>query len=179
MSTPFGPTVAYCTNCGAPVGLEHPYGTCAVCGVPFADWVMARLTAARHAATQGPDALAMMLAGPTSPPRRPPPPPQPPRQRTDRAAPQGPPAPEPPAQQKWEYRTLFVGTEVLSNRDETDRLPSALNAHGAEGWELVTSFSTAGVPDALSPIVLVFKRPVRPAPPRDPRDLRDPLPPRR
>jgi hypothetical protein len=178
MSSPFGPTVAYCTNCGAPVGLEHPYATCAVCGAPFAEWVVARLAAARHAATQGPDALAAMLAGPTVPQRRPPPPPPPQRTRTERAAPP-PPEPKPAAPPQWEYRTLFVGTEVLSNRDETDRLPAALNAHGQEGWELVTSFSTAGVPDALSPIVLVFKRPLRPPPPRDPRDLRDPLPPRR
>jgi hypothetical protein len=174
MSSPYGPTVAFCTNCGAPVGLDHPYAACALCGVPFADWVVARITAARQAAAMGPDALASMLTGPTGPVRRPPPPPPPPRQRPEPREATQPPAAPSSAPQRWEYRTLFVGTEVLSNREETDRLPTALNAHGAEGWELVTSFITAGVAGALSPVVLVFKRPVPPPQPRDSRGQRPP-----
>ena len=54
---------------------------------------------------------------------------------------------------QWEYGTLVLNPYRLFSVD-ADRITEALNEHGRNGWELVSTTSQGGR------LVFVFKRPV-------------------
>ena len=61
---------------------------------------------------------------------------------------------------RWEYKTLeidvagFFGPNV-----KPEALDAELNAHGADGWELVSAFDVNRGHGRTSAIVALFKRP--------------------
>lgn len=62
----------------------------------------------------------------------------------------------------WEYKTLKIATDFgfFSGTDfNSDQLEEQLNAHGAEGWELVSFFTVDKVKGGSKFVVAVMKRP--------------------
>lgn len=60
---------------------------------------------------------------------------------------------------RWEYRTItFEVSGFFGPKVKTDEVDAALNAHGHEGWELVSMFDVNGGHGRTSGIVAVFKR---------------------
>ena len=67
---------------------------------------------------------------------------------------------DPDAAPRWEYvtDTLDVrGFLTTGNVDERE-LSDTLNRRGADGWELVSAFDTAGNNGGTKTVVLIFKR---------------------
>jgi hypothetical protein len=63
---------------------------------------------------------------------------------------------------QWEYTILKLPTEFgfFSGTDfNTDKLNNDLNAHGAEGWELVSMFDIEKVNGGSKFVMAVMKRP--------------------
>ena len=63
----------------------------------------------------------------------------------------------------WEYLTHAVDVRgfLTSGNVDEGQLNDVLDRHGAEGWELVSGFDTAGTDGGTKTIVLIFKRPRR------------------
>lgn len=62
----------------------------------------------------------------------------------------------------WEYRTLKLDVSSwLGPKVEPERIDAELNAHGREGWELVSMIDINRHQGATAELVLVFKRPGR------------------
>ena len=65
-----------------------------------------------------------------------------------------------PAMQKWEYKTIKVGTKgMLGGILDVSAFDSLLNQLGSDGWELVAAFDTNQSYGASREAVAVFKRP--------------------
>ncbi|MFC5405847.1 DUF4177 domain-containing protein [Cohnella soli] len=61
--------------------------------------------------------------------------------------------------EQWEYRTIKYKTGgFLGGKVDTEEFEDELNAHGSEGWELVSCFDTSMSQGASRDIVIVFKR---------------------
>jgi hypothetical protein len=63
---------------------------------------------------------------------------------------------------QWEYTTLKLSTDFgfFSGTDfDTSQLGEQLNAHGADGWELVSIFDIEKVQAGSKFVVAVMKRP--------------------
>ncbi|MCD6327036.1 DUF4177 domain-containing protein [bacterium] len=62
---------------------------------------------------------------------------------------------------KWEYKTLKQpATGLFGGEIDGANLEISMNALGAEGWELVTSFVTAQGVGFTRDVILIFKREV-------------------
>lgn len=62
---------------------------------------------------------------------------------------------------KWEYQTVkpgVVGTWGVSF--DTDETQNFTNDLGAEGWELVSSFSVNEAAGRSTEVIFIFKRPI-------------------
>ena len=71
------------------------------------------------------------------------------------------PPPVLPTPPQWEYLSHTITPEGLfiTGAVDTIRLNAVLNAYGAQGWELVSSFTTAYAEGGTHHVVLIFKRP--------------------
>jgi hypothetical protein len=68
---------------------------------------------------------------------------------------------QPPLAQ-WEYRTHYVEPPhamIMLKLADLHEVDQALSAHGAQGWELASSFVQQYLADGAYRIVLIFKRP--------------------
>lgn len=60
---------------------------------------------------------------------------------------------------RWEYRTIMLDVHGwLGPKVEPGRLDAELNAHGADGWELVAVFDINHGHGTTAAIVATFKR---------------------
>ncbi len=66
-----------------------------------------------------------------------------------------------PIPPQWEYFSHAITPEgtFITGGVNTDQLNTLLNAYGAQGWELVSTFVTAYAEGGTHHIVLIFKRP--------------------
>ena len=57
--------------------------------------------------------------------------------------------------QKWEYLTdVYQGSTTVKSEVET-----LVNAHGEDGWELISAISTTDAQGAHAAFMMFFKRP--------------------
>ena len=64
--------------------------------------------------------------------------------------------------ERWEYRTVKLDVAGwLGPKVDSVRIDAELNAHGREGWELVSAFDVNQGHGSTSALVLLFKRPGR------------------
>ena len=62
---------------------------------------------------------------------------------------------------RWEYKTLQLDVAGwLGPKLVPEQLDAALNAHGAEGWELVSAFDVNHADGITAAVVALFKRPL-------------------
>ncbi len=61
---------------------------------------------------------------------------------------------------KWQYTTAQFITRGLGDDSGAADLEAAMNQHGADGWELVSSVVYHNVEAQQDVLLLVFKRPV-------------------
>ncbi len=61
---------------------------------------------------------------------------------------------------KWQYTTAQFITRGLGDDSGAADLETAMNQHGAEGWELVSSTVYHNLEAQQDVLLLVFKRPV-------------------
>jgi len=60
---------------------------------------------------------------------------------------------------RWEYKTILIDVfGFLGPKVQPETLTAELDAHGAEGWELVSAFDVNRGHGATSAIVVLFKR---------------------
>lgn len=62
----------------------------------------------------------------------------------------------------WEYKTVKLKLRgILGGKFREDEVSQVLNENGSEGWELVSTLSTALYQGRTQNAALIFKRPCR------------------
>ena len=62
--------------------------------------------------------------------------------------------------QRWEYKTLRVESHgFFGGKVDIQQFEDTLNAHGHEGWELVSAFDTNYNNGGTRFVVVILKRP--------------------
>lgn len=73
-----------------------------------------------------------------------------------------PPLPATPAVVRWQYavKAMNVAGVFTTGNIDPNALNETLNSYGSQGWELVSTFDTAGTSGGTRTVVLIFKRPI-------------------